>query len=128
MQNEHRPRTPSARQASRAALALGAELDDTLNSLCTPNGRAFAAWTILYLAAWALGVVLVVMLHGWPLLQLLGVGLSATVGQIFLTKAFTVGPPAQLSVVGLSQVVFALLLEVVLWGRSPGLLSLRPAT
>jgi fatty acid desaturase len=71
MQKEHLPRTPSARQASRAALALGAELDDTLQRLSTPNGRAFTAWTTVYLAAWALGVVLVVVLHGRPLLQLL---------------------------------------------------------
>jgi drug/metabolite transporter (DMT)-like permease len=42
--------------------------------------------------------------------MLLGVGLSATVGQLFLTKAFTIGSPAKVSVVGLSQVVFTMLL------------------
>jgi drug/metabolite transporter (DMT)-like permease len=59
---------------------------------------------------------------GWTLLLLLGVGGSATVGQLFLTKAFTEGPPAQVSVVGLSQIVFVLVLR-----RAPGWLSLLGA-
>jgi drug/metabolite transporter (DMT)-like permease len=41
-------------------------------------------------------------------LFLFGVGLSATIGQVFLTKAFAAGPPAKVSVVGLTQIVFAL--------------------
>jgi drug/metabolite transporter (DMT)-like permease len=52
------------------------------------------------------------------LLMLLGVGLSATVGQLFLTKAFASGPPAKVSVVGLTQIVFAMALEMILWRRS----------
>jgi len=55
---------------------------------------------------------------------LLGVGVSATMGQLFLTRAFASGAPARVSVVGLSQVVFAMILEMCLWGRSPGLWSL----
>src|SRR5207245_2453505 len=55
---------------------------------------------------------------GLPLIKLLGVGITATIGQLFLTKAFAAGPPAQVSVVGLSQIVFALLLEVVFFDRS----------
>jgi drug/metabolite transporter (DMT)-like permease len=47
-------------------------------------------------------------------LLLLGVGATATVGQLFLTKAFTAGRPAKVSVVGLSQVVFALGLDFLL--------------
>jgi drug/metabolite transporter (DMT)-like permease len=47
-------------------------------------------------------------------LLLLGVGATATVGQLFLTKAFTEGRPARVSVVGLSQVVFALGLDFLL--------------
>jgi drug/metabolite transporter (DMT)-like permease len=49
------------------------------------------------------------------LLLLLAVGLSATVGELFLTKAFVAGPPAKVAVVNLMQVVFALLLDVLLW-------------
>jgi drug/metabolite transporter (DMT)-like permease len=46
--------------------------------------------------------------------MLVGVGAAATVGQLFLTKAFAAGPPAKVAVVGLSQVVFAMVVEVVL--------------
>lgn len=47
---------------------------------------------------------------------LLGVGLMASGGQMFLTRAFAHGDPARVSVVGLSQVVFTLLLDVALTG------------
>jgi drug/metabolite transporter (DMT)-like permease len=49
---------------------------------------------------------------------LLGVGVFATIGQLFLTKAFAAGPPARVSVVGLSQVGFTMLLEIAIWHRS----------
>lgn len=52
------------------------------------------------------------------LASLLGVGLTATAGQLFLTKAFSTGLPARVSVVGLSQVGFAMLLEMLFHGRS----------
>jgi drug/metabolite transporter (DMT)-like permease len=45
------------------------------------------------------------------LLLLLAVGTTATVGQLFLTKAFASGPPTKISVVNLTQVVFAMLLD-----------------
>lgn len=51
-------------------------------------------------------------------LMLLGVGVTATIGQLFLTKAFSVGSPAKVSVVGLTQILFAMGLEVVLWDRT----------
>jgi drug/metabolite transporter (DMT)-like permease len=54
----------------------------------------------------------------WLLLMLLGVGVTATVGQLFLTKAFASGPPTKVSVVGLTQVVFAMILELCLENRS----------
>jgi drug/metabolite transporter (DMT)-like permease len=44
-----------------------------------------------------------------------GVGLFATIGQILLTKAFTVGNPAKVGVVGLSQVGFGMLYDVMVW-------------
>jgi drug/metabolite transporter (DMT)-like permease len=46
------------------------------------------------------------------LVLLLIVGTTATVGQLFLTKAFAAGPPAKVSVVSLTQVVFAVILDV----------------
>ena len=41
------------------------------------------------------------------LLMLLGVGLTGTLGQVLITKAFASGPPSRISVLSLSQVVFA---------------------
>jgi drug/metabolite transporter (DMT)-like permease len=58
------------------------------------------------------------------LLMLGSVGVCATVGQLFLTKAFAAGPPARVSVVALTQVGFAMLFDMVFWNRSFGLLSL----
>jgi drug/metabolite transporter (DMT)-like permease len=55
---------------------------------------------------------------------LLGVGIFATIGQLFLTKAFAAGPPARVSVVGLSQVGFTMLLEIAIWHRSFSSLTL----
>lgn len=51
-------------------------------------------------------------------LLLLGVGASATAGQLFLTKAFTTGNAARVAVVGLSQVAIVMLLEILIWGRA----------
>ncbi|HEX5105597.1 MAG TPA: DMT family transporter [Pirellulaceae bacterium] len=55
---------------------------------------------------------------------LLGVGVSATIGQLFLTKAFAAGPPARVSVVALAQVGFTMLLEIAFWHRPFGMLTL----
>ena len=49
--------------------------------------------------------------------MLLAVGASATIGQLFLTKAFAAGSPARVSVVALSQVVFGLIFDVWFWQR-----------
>jgi drug/metabolite transporter (DMT)-like permease len=57
-----------------------------------------------------------VLLSPVPLL-LLGIGVTATFGQICLTKAFATGVATRVSVVGLSQVVFALLFDVLLFRR-----------
>ena len=50
--------------------------------------------------------------------MLLGVGVSATIGQLLLTKAFTAGNAAKVSVVALSQVGFAMLFDLLFWSRS----------
>jgi drug/metabolite transporter (DMT)-like permease len=49
--------------------------------------------------------------------MLLGVGLSGTVGQWFLTKAYGAGAPTRVSVLALTQVVFAVAFDVLLWRR-----------
>jgi len=52
------------------------------------------------------------------LLLLLGVGAAAMTGQFLLTKAFAAGEAASVAVVGLTQVIFALLFDVLLFGHS----------
>jgi drug/metabolite transporter (DMT)-like permease len=47
--------------------------------------------------------------------MLLGVGVAALIGQLFLTKAFAAGEAASVSVVGLSQVVFAVVFDVLVF-------------
>lgn len=49
---------------------------------------------------------------------LLAMGLSATVGQLFLTKAFAAGDASKVAVVALSQVVMCFLFEIGVMGRS----------
>jgi drug/metabolite transporter (DMT)-like permease len=50
------------------------------------------------------------------LLLLLAVGATATAGQVCVTKAYVGGQPARVAVVGLMQIVFALLLDVIFIG------------
>lgn len=63
------------------------------------------------------------MLRGVQIWRLVGVGLFATIGQFCLTQAFVHGLPARVSVVGLSQVVFAMLFDVLLLSRSVSLVA-----
>jgi drug/metabolite transporter (DMT)-like permease len=53
-----------------------------------------------------------------------GVGIFATVGQLFLTKAFAAGPPARVSVVALTQVAFGMVFDALVWGYRFNTLSL----
>ena len=58
------------------------------------------------------------------LAELLAVGVSASVGQYFLTKAFTAGDPSRVSVVSLSQFIMILILDMVVLGHSLNLSKL----
>jgi drug/metabolite transporter (DMT)-like permease len=49
---------------------------------------------------------------------LVGVGLAGTLGQLAMTKAFALGAPSRVSVVGLTQIIFALLFDLLLWHRA----------
>ena len=51
------------------------------------------------------------------LLLLAGVGLCGALAQLAMTKAFAAGAPSRVAVVGLTQVVFALLFDLLLWHR-----------
>ena len=56
--------------------------------------------------------------------MLLGMGLMGTVGQIALTRAFALGDPARVSVVGLSEMLFGAAYDRILWHRSFGWMTL----
>jgi drug/metabolite transporter (DMT)-like permease len=56
--------------------------------------------------------------EGIMLLKLLAMGLAALIGQMFLTLAFSAGAPAKVSVIGLTQIVFALTFDVCMLGRA----------
>ena len=53
-------------------------------------------------------------------MMLLGVGLTGTAGQVFLTKAFAAGSPARIAVLSLTQVIFAMGYDVAIAGRVLG--------
>ena len=60
------------------------------------------------------------ILEAQTLLMLMGVGVTGTIGQVCLTRAYASGPPARVAVVGLTQVVFAMAIDVIVWGRTLG--------
>lgn len=62
--------------------------------------------------------------EGTAIALLLGVGLSGTLGQVLLTKAYASGPPAKIAVLSLTQVLFGLVFDVTWQGRRLTLPSL----
>lgn len=50
--------------------------------------------------------------------QLFGIGLTGTAAQLAMTRAYMLGNPAQNSTVGLAQVAFATIFDIVVWDRS----------
>ena len=48
---------------------------------------------------------------------LISVGISGTIGQVLLTKAYAAGAQTRVSVLALTQVVFAVVLDVIVWHR-----------
>jgi drug/metabolite transporter (DMT)-like permease len=49
------------------------------------------------------------------MLLLVGVGLAGTLGQLGMTRAFALGHPSKVAVVGLTQIVFASLFDLLFW-------------
>lgn len=74
--------------------------------------------TLVVLGTWFVGPAprVEAILEPTHLLLLGGVGVSATVGQLCLTHAFTTGQPARVSIVGLTQIVMAMGLDVLFGG------------
>jgi drug/metabolite transporter (DMT)-like permease len=76
--------------------------------------------TLVFLLAAGGRIDYAVLRDAKTLALLFGVGLSATVGQLAMTKAFALGHPARVSVVGLMQIVFALAFDLLFWRRHFG--------
>ncbi|QJW94080.1 DMT family transporter [Frigoriglobus tundricola] len=58
------------------------------------------------------------------LVRVLGIGVSATIGQVFLTLAFGRGAPAKVAVVGLTQIVFVTALGAWAFGHAVNAVAL----
>lgn len=58
-----------------------------------------------------------VLNEGTTLALLAGVGLAGTLGQLAMTRAFALGSAPRVSVVGLTQIVFALVFDLIFWQR-----------
>lgn len=56
-----------------------------------------------------------------PIALVACVGASGTVAQLFQTRAFAVGRPEAMSVVGLVTIPFGVIVDAVGWGMTPGL-------
>lgn len=84
-----------------------------------------AVSTLIALVIWALmpAPSTLVATNSTSVLRLVGVGVTAMLGQLFLTKAFASGRPARISVVGLSQVAVAALYKWVVESRVPSPLA-----
>lgn len=81
--------------------------------------------TIAATAAVLGGSDIATMHGGWTTIAMLvAVGATATTGQMLMTRAFTSAAASRVSVVALTQVVFAMLFDVLIWGKSFEALSL----
>ena len=60
----------------------------------------------------------------WQWVWLLGTGVFAAGGQVFLTFAYHHAPAGQISIWSYLHVLFSLLIGLAVWGEQPGLISL----
>lgn len=126
-------------QEARVALATGilssfctAVVMLTLNRLAHVEARAIVTHFGLLATIIGAGVFLAAgrearigdLGHVRPLSMLLGMGVMGTVGQIALTRAFALGDPARVSVVGLSELLFSAAYDRILWNRTFGWMTL----
>jgi len=75
----------------------------------------FALASLVFFGQWSVSPNIV--LDRWVVLTVLGTGVAASVGQLFLTLAFAAGPPAEVAVVSLTQVLFAFGYDTCLSGH-----------
>lgn len=126
IQSPHFNADPKA--SSAIALSLAAALTSAIAMLGLHRIKGLHPWAVVvhYSGVATLFVLASCFLDRPPrldgvgerriLLLLLGVGVAATLGQLCVTHAFTAGPPARISVVGLMQIVFALGLDMLFEG------------
>jgi drug/metabolite transporter (DMT)-like permease len=126
IQSPHFQADASATQA--VVLSLAAALTSAIAMLGLHRLKGLHPWaivthysgvaTLFVLGSWAVGGApeLAALEDKTTLLLLLGVGVAATLGQVCVTRAFTSGQPARVSVVGLTQIVFALGLDLLFLG------------
>jgi len=98
-----------------------------LNRLGAVDARAVVTHYSGVSTAFALGFLLLTggasvrqdATHGTAgtLALLVGVGGAGTLGQLAMTRAYALGSAARVSVVGLTQIVFALAFDLLLWRR-----------
>lgn len=111
---------------STAVVMLG------LNRLASVNARSivihFAMSATVVSAAvfafWGGGNSLGALKQPREMTMLLEMGLLGTVGQIALTRAFALGDPSRVSVVGLSEMLFGAAYDRILWHRQFGWVTL----
>jgi drug/metabolite transporter (DMT)-like permease len=111
-------------------ISLGAALTNAIAMLGLHRLKGLHPWTIVaHYSGVATVFVLGTCLVGQPpdfssvieiktVCLLTAVGVSATLGQLCVTQAFTHGQPTRISVVALLQVVFALILDLLISGST----------
>jgi drug/metabolite transporter (DMT)-like permease len=123
MQQPHFDSGPDMRLAT--PLALTAAFSSAVAMLGLHRLAGYHPWSIVvHFSAVATLFVAAACFAGPPpdfrqaaqqqtILLLAGVGVTATIGQLCLTRAFTEGVPGRVSVVGLTQVVFGMGLDLL---------------
>jgi drug/metabolite transporter (DMT)-like permease len=125
-----RPEAGGDRLASMLALAnamstsvsmiglnrLGGVVD--ARAVVTHFSGVATVFTLLFLLPASASIDYAPLKDSGTLALLFGVGAAATVGQLAMTKAFALGSPSRVSVVGLMQIVFALVFDLLFWRRT----------
>lgn len=136
MQLVHADGESNLGQRLAAPLALISALTSAIAMLGLNRLKGLDPWAIVahfsgvamlfVLAAWLLGPPLPYhqLLDDRVVVRLVGVGAAATFGQLCLTRAFTAGEPARVSIVGLVQILFAAGLDLLFNDHPFGLLTL----